>query len=411
MTSNWFTNGIRSKGFGWLWVLLFGAALCASTPHAFGQGGFSSGSDGSDGAYEPQSSGKFDPSQFQGTGVANNVFNFTTIHIPKGVTITFTEYLDTQPVYWLATGDVSIEGTLNLDGTKGTDIYQSGNVPRVPAPAGSGGYSGGVGGSDSQPATAGRGPGGGQVGCNVDIDTATGTFTGNKYLLPLVGGSGGAGSTTVNNKVYPYGSGGGAGGGAILIASDTQIQVSGDGSITARGGNQGSHDFNCSDPGGGSGGAIRLVSNSITTAGIISTSGFRSRYGRTRFEGYTLSIGGTIDSPYLKSNPIPLFVPQKPQPSIRVTSVNGMPITENPFEFPDITINTQDPVPVVITAEQVPVGTVPTLYVWGDLIDQKLTCPDGLQPTEKEGETSCTINLTFDFGGTRGFVTAVWQPK
>jgi hypothetical protein len=37
--------------------------------------------------------------------VANNVFNFTTITIPKGVTITLTANVDNTPVYWLAAGD------------------------------------------------------------------------------------------------------------------------------------------------------------------------------------------------------------------------------------------------------------------------------------------------------------------
>jgi hypothetical protein len=39
--------------------------------------------DGSDGAYNPATSGYFKPSQFSGHGVANNVFNFTSITIPR----------------------------------------------------------------------------------------------------------------------------------------------------------------------------------------------------------------------------------------------------------------------------------------------------------------------------------------
>lgn len=417
MTSKLLTNRIGLKSSKYLFVLFFGAVLFTNAPCALAQGGFSSGSDGSDGAYEPQASGYFDPSQFHGSGVANNVFNFTTVHIPPGVTITFSEYYTNAPVYWLASGDVNIEGHLVLDGGAGTDVYQTGHVARVPSVAGPGGYGGGVGGSSSQPATAGRGPGGGKVGCNLDGNATTGTFTGSSYLVPLVGGSGGAGST-VTVKDYPYGSGGGAGGGAILIASDTQIRLghtANDGSwITAKGGRGGSHDYNCNDPGGGSGGAIRLVANSIVAAYItrLSTAGSLGRNGLTRLEAYSIDVGGLYpEGSLITSTPYRLFTPKTPPPSVRVTSVDGMPITENPFSFPDVVINTQSPVPVVITGEQVPVGTIPTLYVWGEKTDQQLTCPDGLQPAGKDGETTCTINLTFDFGGTRGLVTAVWQPK
>jgi len=52
---------------------------------------FSSGSDGSDGALAPSGpSGTvvlFDPAKFHGTQVGANIFNFTTITIPSGVTV------------------------------------------------------------------------------------------------------------------------------------------------------------------------------------------------------------------------------------------------------------------------------------------------------------------------------------
>src|SRR5262249_55897088 len=85
---------------------------------------FTSGSDGSDGAYDltgttPGTVVKFDPTQFHGSGVANNVFNFTTITIPSGVTVKLAGDRINGPVYWLAQGSVDIEGIVDLNGPDG----------------------------------------------------------------------------------------------------------------------------------------------------------------------------------------------------------------------------------------------------------------------------------------------------
>ena len=390
------------------------AAICltAGTPCANAQSSFSSGSDGSDGAYAPNLSGNFTPSQFTGSGVANNVFNFTTVTIPKGVTITLTANVDNQPVYWLASGNVDIEGTLNLAGANGAPVTLDVDV-RLPAVAGSGGYGGGVGGngSTSQNATAGSGPGGGAADLTGQgACTWQGSFKGNQFLVPLVGGSGGGGQQTSGQ----FGSGGGSGGGAILIASSTQIIVNG--LISANGGNNGSGSYYA---GNGSGGAIRLVSNTITGTGTLTAlGGNTSPYcspnnnpGRVRLEAYTLSFSGSLNgTPESQSNPLPLFIPTGPQPSIQVTSINGTSITENPFSFPDLTINTGSPIPLVITAHQIPVGTVPTLYVFSEGQDQQaLPCTGGLQGTLTT--STCSMNITYPFGGSRGLVKATWTPQ
>ncbi len=408
---------ISAKAYSACFAVLIMAAFSATTPRALAQ--FSSGSNGSDGAYAPTASGNFTPSQFHGTGVANNVFNFTTITIPAGVTITLTAGIDNAPVYWLATSKVDIEGTVNLAGAPGAP-YTSDVDVRVPALAGSGGYNGGVGGNPTtgQNATPGSGPGGGATGdlgghCNA----YAGYFTGNQYLIPLVGGSGGGGAN--NGGGTAFGTGGGAGGGAILIASSTQIIVNG--TITADGGWGGCN--NASGPlgNGGSGGAVRLVSNTITGTGSMTAGGGFAGvtgsfnpdggFGRIRLEAYTNSFTGSFNgTPVSQSTPLNLFsnfIPTKPQPSIRVTSVNGTAITENPFSFPDIAINTDQPVPVVITGQQVPVGTVPTLVILGETADQDLTCTGGLGGTL--ATSTCTINITFAFGGSRGLVKTTWQ--
>src|SRR4051812_372801 len=72
-------------------VVAFSLGLFASGVSRIDAQTFISGSDGSDGPYMP--SGQqgtvviFDPSQFGGSRVASNVFNFTSIVIPQGVTV------------------------------------------------------------------------------------------------------------------------------------------------------------------------------------------------------------------------------------------------------------------------------------------------------------------------------------
>jgi hypothetical protein len=290
---------------------------------------------------------------------------------------------------------------------------------RIPAVPGSGGFTGGVGGSTNsstnQNATAGNGPGGGAPGLTT-AGAGGGSFTGNAYLVPLIGGSGGGGC---NQGDGYFGPGGGAGGGAILIASSTQIIVSG--TITADGG---SGMEGCNIPfnppsGGGSGGAIRLVSVTISGTGFISANGSDGAGGgpgRDRLEASTISFTGSFTdnnggsvTQVSESNPLPLLVPTTLQPSVQVTKINGVPITENPFSFPDITINTASPVPVVITGHNVPLGTVPILYIFSDTQDQQaIPCPGGLS-TGTLATSTCTMNIAYPYADSRGFVKATWS--
>jgi hypothetical protein len=336
---------------------------------------------------------------------------------PAGVTITLTAGYDDAPVYWLATGKVEIDGAVNLNGAAG----QPGNTTdvdvRIPALAGSGGYGGGVGGNlPLQYATPGAGPGGGAVGGTTACeDSPGGNFTGNQYLIPLVGGSGAGGIYARSG----FGAGGGAGGGAILIASSAQI-VFANGTISANGGNG---NVGCTYSGGGSGGAIRLVSNTISGTGLLTAlGGLNVGYntsaspGRVRLEANTISSTLSFTDPTTgrvtpESQSPPLndfnsFIPTVPQPSVQVTMVNGQEITENPFSFPDILINTDQPVPVLITGHQVPVGTTATLIILGESADQDvLSCTlAGTLAT-----STCTIPVTYAFGGSRGLVKATWQ--
>lgn len=51
----------------------------------------------------------------------NGILNYTTVNIPLGVTVTFKKNPANTPVYILATGDVVIEGTINISGMNATN--------------------------------------------------------------------------------------------------------------------------------------------------------------------------------------------------------------------------------------------------------------------------------------------------
>src|SRR5580765_6983576 len=92
-------------------------ALCLVSWVSVGRAQFSSGSNGSDGAYSPTVSGDFDPVALGLNPAGDNVFKFTTINIPAGVTIKLrASKLRYKAVTWLATGNVTIAGNLDLSG-------------------------------------------------------------------------------------------------------------------------------------------------------------------------------------------------------------------------------------------------------------------------------------------------------
>src|SRR5206468_12349996 len=122
---------------------------------------FSSGSTGHEGALNITASGVtyFDPSVMNLNTVVPGIFNFTTINVASGSTLKLTENKYHGPVYFLASGDVTISGALDLYGDDGYGLI---TLPdqRVPNAAGSGGFSGGIGGFQSNAALPANGPGG-----------------------------------------------------------------------------------------------------------------------------------------------------------------------------------------------------------------------------------------------------------
>ena len=102
-------------------ILQIAAAALAVAIPCSAQPSFVSGSTGSDGALDFSSvpSGQtvvFDPTTYNPplNPSHNNIFNFTTISIPSGVTVRLSGRKLTGPVYWLATGAVTINGTASI---------------------------------------------------------------------------------------------------------------------------------------------------------------------------------------------------------------------------------------------------------------------------------------------------------
>ncbi len=302
-------------------LLALAAALVTTAAH--GQFVLPGGSDGSMGALNVTANTVLQVPP-------NGVFHFTTINVDSGRTLSFTRNSNNTPVFLFATGDITISGTIQVNGSNWNNAFSS--VPGGPG-GGDGGYTsaGGTGGG------AGGGPGGGRAGLgNLDGNNSNpslagpGSFGalgagastnrspvyGGPLLRPMVGGSGGGG--TQGNDAKP----GGGGGGAIRIASSTRIALTG--TVQAKGGD--------AEPGAGSGGAIHLIAPVVTgngtldvTGGAILRTGFGivagfAGRGRTRVDAFdrrTMQFSG-IDS--IGSHVVGL---EAPVPRLDIVEVAG----------------------------------------------------------------------------------------
>jgi hypothetical protein len=387
---------------------------------------FSSGSDGSDGDFVlpappsgQSSTVTFDPNDktLFPNGVdkgQNNVFNFGKITIPANVHVILRADKLGGPVYFLAQGAVTIQGWLDLDGNPGAG---GGYIAQTYAVPGPGGFYGGAGGNNATiPPAPGFGPLPGAAGnpAQNGIGSCTnywgggGGYTGNTFLVPLIGGSGGGGYFATAPQIGP---GGGAGGGAILIASSGTITIASGGQITARGGNIQNYNAGA---GAGAGGSIRLVANTITGNGNLYIGGpgeacgtSAGAGGRIRLEAFQQSFTGNIDGTLTSSSPFATFVPTATSPKVKVLSVNGVAVAANPngyFTVPDVTINSSTAVPVIIEADNIPKGTVITMQVFSENgPTQPITFPAlaGAGPNFQ-----VSANVAFPTGFSRGFIQA-----
>lgn len=304
---------------------------------------FSSGSTGADGPLDLTSGNRV--VQLPESGI----LNYTTVNIPAGKTLTFKLNSRNTSVILLTQGTVTVAGTINTSAGG-----------RTPGP---GGFYGGApnlnGGAG--PNLPGFGPGGGPQADG----SRHGRWIGPLSLVPIIGGSGGSGGsqcTFVGQSPY-----GGGGGGAIVIASSQSITLPFGSLIVANGSG-----VECpfGGAGGGSGGAIRLVANSINVAGTLSATG-ADGFGSTAAGNHgvihieappgALAFTGTSNPPVGLSAINPTIVPTS-SPSLVIVSVGGFPVPSGSgqrFDTYDMLLPNQltDPISVVVQASNIPVGT------------------------------------------------------
>ncbi len=323
-----------------------------------------SGSDGSDGAFNPTTNIVIDM-----TDHPDGIYHYTSVNIPAGVTVTFKPNAANTPLVWLVQGNCVIAGVVSLDG----QVYNG----AIGGLGGPGGWRGGNRGP-SIPGEDGQGPGGGKattvfpsghggnasfgtVGVQGTYDESPGEAYGSIFLIPLMGGSGGgAGSSS-------YNSGGGGGGGAIVIAADT-ITVSG--TVRANGGDRADGGGSSGYGGGaGSGGAIRLIASTISGQGSLSVRGGllytteEGGRGRIRLDGADITFSGGTTSGVTSFGFQPIIIPPPSQNvGLSIESIGGVAIAGSPSGSPvnpDVIVpaNTSNPVTIVVKCINIPLNT------------------------------------------------------
>ncbi|MGA2556835.1 MAG: hypothetical protein ABSG04_11250 [Verrucomicrobiota bacterium] len=326
---------------------VFALATAILTSPAFAQ--LSVPSDGSDGALNITSNTVIDLSQaVTGTWSANNaanagkgiydagkwavVFKYSSVSIASGATLTFANHYSRAPVVWLVQSGVTINGTVSVNGNNGTTSYPELQNLTEPGP---GGFRGGA--VSSVGSGDGLGPGGGVSGVSAPTYQ---TSYGNPQILPLIGGSGTA----------QDGGSGGSGAGAILIVAAGTVSVNG--AISAYPGASGRWGSLAA------GGGIRVVANQISGNGIINA----APQGRTRMEANSISSQLNIIPNVALVSPgtTPVIWPPASAPTVSIVSVGGQPAPTDPvanvISSPDIGIQTNSPVTVLLQTQNFPIA-------------------------------------------------------
>lgn len=345
-------------------VVAAAAVLTLVLPAA--RAAFNVPSDGSDGAFNPTSRVQVDLSEaaighwndnnaaHAGKGVYDPdkwavVFKYSSVNIPAGVTVTFKNHSPNAPVVWLVQGDVNIAGDVDVSGN--FSYRRRGGVEE----GGPGGFRGGFGGFE---VNRGFGPGGADdhgfasFGRRGD-DASTAHTYGSATLNPLIGGSGSR--SMYGDEAKEPGEGGdsyyngGSGGGAILIAAGGSISVSG--RIRADGGGN-------PDVATGSGGAIRLLADTINAApdAEVSANAYKSGAGRIRVEMNKGSFraGCAPVASFAPAGASPTIWPPETQPRITITKIGNIAAPSDPaarLDYPNQDINLPGTAPVAVTLQ------------------------------------------------------------
>lgn len=392
-------------------------AIALLLPFASAHAQVNSGSNGSDGALNLTGFGG-PPVAIDMSDHPDGIYQYTSVNIGAGVTVTFVPNVNNTPVVWLVQSNCVISGTIDVSGNSGQ--LGSGGA------GGPGGYRGGNPGIAASP---GQGPGGGGAGANgggsasyatlggADACGATaGAVYGNSFLIPLLGGSGGGGGT--NHAGYS----GGGGGGAILVAASGRIELNG--AIYAWGGS-GLSFFGFAYGGGGSGGGVRLIASTISGAGSVNAlgggggacSGVASSAGsgRVRFDAFANNFGGTITGGVFTQGYQPIIIPTAGQGSqLSIASVGGVNAPASPTGVlvpPDATISGQqaNPISVVVHCLNIPLNTPVTVSV--KPVNGSPLSAVGYNNAGSLASSVATVLLNIPRGGGHIYATAVLSPQ
>ena len=167
-------------------------------------------------------------------------------------------------------------------------------------------------------------------------------------ILPLIGGSGGGGRSNAAQT-------GGAGGGALLLVVTQDINITG--VIQARGG---SHRYNS---GGGSGGAVRVIAETISGAGKIEAIPWNVSGGDGRIRLETINFNDNLRTfPSVPINapdePLVLWLPEA-APRISIVSVGVHTVPTDPTGSPqtseiDFQMDNESISNIILEANNVP---------------------------------------------------------
>ena len=380
-----------------------------------------SGSNGSDGAFNPATDTVINMADHP-----NGIYQYSSVNISNGVTVTFIPNANNSPVTWLVQSNVVINGTVDLSGAPPNSAQGGWG-----GPGGWGGGSGGSSGLGAGGGTAGSSslfPGQssfGTIGDQNQGQASPGNIYGNIFLIPLVGGSGGGGLP--GNPGY----GGAGGGGAILIAANGYINLTG--AISANGGagiSNPSWLYWAGRGGGGSGGAVRLVASVITGVGgqiVVNGGGgycgtaYNSFYqssfpisnnagnGRIRFDTYQNNFGGSISGAFTFGSQFVITPITGQIPQLTVTSIGGIAVSALPtgeLSTPDAVLSSQqnNPIPVVVSCANLPLNTQITVSV--KPANGAVVSATGYNNSGTLASSTATISIVIPRGGGLIYATA-----
>ena len=159
--------------------------------------------------------------------------------------------------------------------------------------------------------------------------------------------------------------------------------------------------------GGGSGGAIKLMTNSISGNGALYARGSLGNSGqfsaggdgRIRIEAYTNNYGNISYPSYAYGMPSSVFLANVP--SLSITSIAGAYVPSNPtasYSTPDIAlpITTTNPVTVALSASYIPLTatvTVTTIPQYGSASNVTTT----LSGSDISSTSTASVNLSPDY--------------